>query len=282
MRIGLHSYSRREAFKHLGYDVFTFLDEAAAWGFESVELTTGGAGSPPTDIGSDDPRHLERVCTHARQRGIQVHCLSTYNDFAFVKNEAWRQDNIAYIRHWIELASQCGVPNLRLLSGYWSGDRAHADLEQLVMAAIRDCCNLAERAGVNLAFENHSSIFLYAGDILRLIGAVNSPRLTTCPDPTNGFSSAGDNAAELERLYANLEQLAPKATNAHIKIFGAANGELAGYDIGRIVRIFTAAGYDGPLHFELAEATADPGLLLQARDILRAALERQSLAEEIR
>lgn len=282
MRIGLHSYSRREAFKSSNYDVFSFLNEAAAWGFESVELTTGGAGSPPTDIGGDDPRHLKRVCAHAQQLGLRVHCFSTYNDFAFVKNEAWRQDNIAYIRHWIELARQCGVPNLRLLSGYWSSDREHTELEQLVIAAIRDCCDPAERAGVNLAFENHSTIFLYAGDIMRLIGAVNSPRLTTCPDPTNGFSSAGDNAAELERLYANLEQLAPKATNAHLKIFGAANGGLAGYDIDRIVRIFTAAGYDGPLHFELGEATADPGVLLQARDILQAALERSRLAGGIR
>ncbi|MCZ7649465.1 MAG: sugar phosphate isomerase/epimerase [Planctomycetota bacterium] len=278
MRLGLHSFSRREAFKRPGYDVFAFLDEAAAWGFESVELMTGGAGKPPTDIGGDSPEHLRRVAAYAAERGLRVHCFSTYNDFAFVRNEAWRQDNLRYIQDWIRRAAACGVPNLRFLSGYWSQDREHGELERLVVEGARACCAVAEREGVNLAFENHSTIFLYAEDVERFLRAVDSPRLTTCPDPTNGFQIGAAPAAELERMYANLERLAPKATNAHLKIFGLEGGALAGYDLERILRIFAAAGYDGPLHFELVQADADPKLLRQAREIAAAALERLGVA----
>lgn len=282
MRAGLHSFSRREAFKNPEYNVFRFLDEAHAWGFSSVEIITGGAGGKPSDIGSDDPAHLENVCSYARDRGITVHCFSTYNDFAFVKNEAWRLQNIAYIKQWTRLAARFGVPNLRLLSGYWSEGRTHADLEALVVDATRECCALAEAEGVNLAFENHSTIFLYANDIQRLMTEVSSPRLTASPDPTNGFPAGKNDPSELERMYANLTALAPKATNAHLKIFGAENGALAGYDLDRIVRIFANAGYDGPMHFELVQADADPRILVQAREIFEAALERMQAAGGVR
>ncbi|MCW8132451.1 MAG: sugar phosphate isomerase/epimerase [Planctomycetota bacterium] len=282
MKTGLHSFSRREAFKNPDYNVFRFLDEAHAWGFTSVEIMTGAAGGKPADIGGDDPAHLEKVCAYARERGIAVHCFSTYNDFAFVKNEAWRLENIKYVQQWTRLAGRCGVPNLRLLSGYWSEGRSHEELESLVIEATRTCCAVAEREGVNLSFENHSTIFLYAADIQRLMDAVASPRLTACPDPTNGFPAGKDAPAELERMYANLEALAPKATNAHLKIFGVEDGALAAYDFGRIARIFAAAGYDGPLHFELVQADADPRVLAQAREIVEAALERARLAGGVR
>ncbi|GMV80725.1 MAG: hypothetical protein AMXMBFR7_19090 [Planctomycetota bacterium] len=278
MRIGLHSFSRREAFKNPGYDVFAFLDEAGAWGFESVEIMTGAAGKPPADIGGDSPEHLKRVCAYAAERGAAVHCFSTYNDFAFVGNEAWRQENVRYIRDWIRKAAGCGVPNLRLLSGYWAKDRAHEELERLVIDEVRGCCELAEREGVNLAFENHSTIFLYAEDIERLLRAVESPRLTTCPDPTNGFAIAEGKAGELERMYANLERLAPKATNAHLKVFGIEGGTLSGFDLERVLRTFAEADYTGPLHLELVTADADPRVLGQAREIVSAALERMGAA----
>jgi len=285
MRIGLHSYSCRHAFKKPGYSVFNFLDDAVNWGFESVEIVTGGAGSPPSDIGGDDPAHLKKVCAYARERNIEVHCFATYNDFAFIKNENWRQDNIAYIQHWIRLAAACGVPNLRFLSGYYSDGRTNEELEKLVIDATKICCELAEREGVNLAFENHSSIFPYANDIARLMSLVNSPRLTTCPDPTNGFSIGRGKTDDLERMYANLALLAPKASDAHLKIFGVEDGSLVGYDIDRIIAIFAEAGYDGPLHLELVDAEADPEILIRARQVIKASIERieqGSAAGEIR
>jgi sugar phosphate isomerase/epimerase len=272
MRIGLHSYSRRFAFeKQPGYDVFAFLAEASAWGFSSVEIMTGQAGGAPTHVGDDSDAHLDRVCESARAQGLELSCWSTYNDFAFVKNERWRQQNIEYVETWIAKAARTGVPNLRLLTGYHLEGEDRGRLEDLVIAATKRCCELAERHGVNLALENHSTVFLYADEIERLRAAVGSPRLTLCPDPTNGFQVT-EQPEQLEAMYGNLAKLLPHATNAHLKVFGIERDGLSGFELGRVIGLFARAGYEGAIQLELVDAEAEPGILRAARERVERAI----------
>ncbi|MFW5844825.1 MAG: sugar phosphate isomerase/epimerase family protein [Planctomycetota bacterium] len=272
--IGLHSYSRRTAFaQEDGYGIHRFLDEAAAWGFQACEIITGKAGEVSPHIGSEEPGHLQAICTAAAERGLPVACWSTYNDFAFTPNETWRQDNITYIERWIDLAAATGVPNLRFLTGYRVQGQADATLEELVVAATRRCARAAEAAGVNLALENHNTLFLYAADIARLRSLVDSSRLTTCPDPSNGFPvlKEGFDPQLLEDMYANLAALAPLATNAHLKVADAA---LRPFDPERLIRILREAGFTGAIQFEaVGAAVTDPAILPAARQRLQAAID---------
>jgi len=277
MHVGLHSYSRRQAFAQPGYDVFTFLDEAAAWGFRAVEVMTGKAGGCE-HIASDDVPYLRRVAAHAVARELRLACWSTYNDFSITSAEPWRLDNIRYIQDWIVKAAATNVPNLRFLTGYIPAGEDPARLERLVEAATRACCVLAERHGVNLALENHSAVFPYAADILRLRAAVGSPRLTTCPDPSNGFPVQQPQADTLTRMYANLALLAPHASNAHLKVFGVEGQGLACFDVDRVIGILGAAGFTGSIQLELPDASAPTDLLRRARDVVDAAIRRAGAA----
>jgi len=258
MFTALHTWSFRERFKNTpGFKLEQAIDQAAAWGFHGLEVMAGKAGSPrPDDLESDDPAYLRRIVARARQAGVPLLSYSTYNDFAFVKNEEWRLANIAYIKKWLQLAGDTGVPNIRLLTGYLDQETPPARLEELTRNAIKECVPYAEKAGVNMALENHSSVFMSAEAILQLIQDVGSPRLTTCPDPSNWtdksfFTAAGSPAAR-ELVFKSAAALIPRATQSHLKIAGLRDGKLLGWDddLERLIRSYHQAGYQGAIAFE--------------------------------
>ena len=267
MKPGLHSWSRREAFKNDDqYDAYRFIDEAADWGFEHVELMTGKAPDNLAHIPSEDIGELEQLMSYASNKGVTIDCWSTYNDFSFTPNEEWRIQNIEYIEKWIIIAKQTGVPNLRFLTGYIPEGEDVAALEQMVIDGTKRCVALAEEHGVNLALENHNALFMYADDIKRFFEMFKSDRLTTCPDPSNGFNSIfkdGPDDETMEKLYANAEALIPMATNAHLKVQDA---QFSPFDLERLLGMYQAHGFTSTVQFEMIGDNLDkPEILGEAR-----------------
>jgi sugar phosphate isomerase/epimerase len=256
MKIGVHTWSFRDVFKNNpAFTVFDCLDAAADMGFAGIEIMTGKANMPPDHIGGETHEHLEKVVAHAQRRGISITCLATYNDFAYVQDEAWRRANIDYIQRWLTLAGRIGVPNIRMLTGYYNDHAPRERLEELTRDGIRACVPFAEAAGVNMAIENHNSIFFSAAEIVGLIEESGSPRLTACPDPSNwgGRVFFDGDAAARATVLRELEILAPYATQAHLKICGInPDGSLPGFDadLDRVISIYRQAGYDGMIVFE--------------------------------
>ena len=258
----MHSYSFRACFeKQPGFTIERALEMTAEMGFTGIEIMTGVAGKLE-HIGTDTLDGLTRLGKRAKELGVRIHCYSTYNDFAFVKNDTWRQQNVEYIQKWLKLAGDTGVPNIRMLTGYYAQGEDRSRLDKLVVEGIRRCVPVAEACGVNMAIENHSSVFEYGKEIMELIQQVGSTRLTTCPDPSNGFKGffqADCPQSEREAVYANLRLMAPKATNSHLKIKGIGAGDtLTAWDLDRLLGIYQAAGYNGPITFE---SIAEPDLL---------------------
>jgi len=285
MKLSLHSWSYRGVFAgNPSFTVFDFIDAAAELGFSGVEIMTGKANCPPEHIGGDARAHLQKVRAHADRRGIVIDCLSTYNDFAYVKDEAWRLANIAYIKQWLALAGEIGVSNIRMLTGYYNDLAPREQLEQLTRDGIRECIPHAEAAGVNMAIENHNSIFFTAAEIIDLIRACGSPRLTACPDASNwggkGFFS-GDPAAHAT-VCEQARLLAPFATHAHLKVKGVTpDGSLIGWNgtLDKLLACYHAAGYRGAMAFE---CVADGDLiapLAPARALVAAALARAGMLD---
>lgn len=285
MKLSLHSWSYRSVFANNPlFTVFDFIDAAAELGFTGVEIMTGKANCPVEHIGGDSLAHLEKVRAHADRRGIAIDCLSTYNDFAYVKDEAWRLANIAYIKQWLALAGAIGVPNIRMLTGYYNDLAPREELERLTREGILECLPHAEAAGVNMAIENHNSIFFTAADIIALIRVCGSARLTACPDASNWGGKeffSGDPAAHAT-VCEEARLLAPFATHAHFKIKGVnPDGTLMGWQgtLDTLIAIYGAAGYRGALAFE---CIADGDLLAPlapARACVAAALARAGLLD---
>jgi sugar phosphate isomerase/epimerase len=278
----MHSWSFRNRFKQdPSFDARRMLDETARMGLTSIEVMSGKAGSEGGDFGTADIGRLKEIKTYADQAGVTIHCLSTYNDFAFVTDEQWRLENIAYIKDWLRIAADMQVPNIRMLTGYYIEGQDPARLEQLTLEGIGQCVPVAEECGVNMAVENHNSIFFTAEAMLELMRQVGSDRLTACPDPSNWGGKAffeGDPEAKAKVL-ANLRAIADKATNSHMKIKGIdAEGKIIGFgdDLDTVIEIYRDAGYDGPIHFEAVGKAEDDLLapLSDAARLVREAIDR--------
>ncbi|MFO8008618.1 MAG: sugar phosphate isomerase/epimerase family protein [Candidatus Brocadiia bacterium] len=281
MEPALHSWSFRNRFQEDDdFDIFRALDLTAEMGFGGIEIMSGKAGGPPGDFASDDMDYLHGVMEHAREVGVRVLSLATYNDFAYVRDEDWRRANIEYVKEWLRIAGELGVPNIRMLTGYYIEGEPRERLEELTLAGIRRCAPVAEEAGVNMALENHNSIFFSADQILWLIEQVGSERLTTCPDPSNwcrGFLTGEAAEGEREVVFQSAAKVAPLATQSHLKVCGVTDdGRLVGWedDLERLIRTYRDAGYDGALAFE---SVAEGDLLAplpQARRVVQDAIDR--------
>jgi sugar phosphate isomerase/epimerase len=253
----IQSWSFREVTKKdPTYKVEKMIDETARLGFGALEVMSGKAKMPPDDFASDDIPYLKTVMRRAADAGLKINCLATYNDFAYVKDETWRLANIAYIKQWLQIAADLGVPNIRMLTGYYAEGEDRARLETLTRAGIRECIPVAERCGVNMAVENHNSIFFTADDMMALIDEMQTARLTTCPDPSNwsrGFLTNEDTPEDHEKVFASAAKVAPRMTDAHIKFRGFdADGNLMGFgkDLKRLLRTYRDVGYRGQVAIE--------------------------------
>jgi sugar phosphate isomerase/epimerase len=278
----MHSWSFRNRFKQdPSFDVYRMLDATAEMGLTSIEVMSGKAGSEGGDFGTADVGRLKEIKKYADEAGVTIHCLSTYNDFAFVTDEQWRRENIAYIKDWLRIAADMQVPNIRMLTGYYIEGQDPARLEQLTLEGIGQCAPVAEQCGVNMSVENHNSIFFTAEAMLELMRQVGSDRLTACPDPSNWGGKAffeGDGEAKAKVL-ENLRAIAHKATNSHMKIKGIDEaGKIIGFgdDLDTVIEIYRDAGYDGPIHFEAVGKAEDDLLapLGEAARLVREAIDR--------
>ncbi len=291
MRAAVHSWSFQKRFHDdPSFSIQDFIAIVADMGFTGVELLTGKAGGDTGHLRTDEPKEVAAIVRFAESRGVRVDSFSTYNDFAFVPNEEWRLANIAYVKRWLALAGDCGVPNIRMLTGYYVRGESQVRLQRLTLDGIRECAPHAERAKVNMALENHSSLFLEAEDILWLMAEVGSPRLTACTDPTNwsnAFLQGTADAKERELVFRGASLLAPRMTQSHLKVFGILDrdGEagaeaLHGFGadgLARLLGIYRGGGYDGALAFEHVGAGDPLAELPRAKRILERAIAAATL-----
>ncbi len=277
MYVAVHSWSFRDRFKQdSAFDVFQAMDVAAGMGFKGMEIMTGKANMPPADIGTETVEGLRKVLRHADKCGLRIHSYASYNDFSYVADETWRLANIEYVKQWLRLAGETGVPNIRMLTGYLVEGEDPERLADLVLEGIAECIPVAEEAGVNMAIENHNSIFMKGEEIVGLIKRFGSKRLTACPDPSNGFRNFFKPDAtpeDQEAVYRNLEVMAPYATASHLKIRGLnPDGSPVAWDLKRLVGIYREAGYDGSITFESVAEGDLLAPLAQAREAVEKAI----------
>ncbi len=279
----MHSWSFRNKFKEdPDYTIEKAIDETARMGFEGIEIMAGKAGGDTGDFASDDMAYLKGVMRHASNAGVKVLCMSTYNDFAYITDEDWRLENIKYIKQWLKITSDLDVENIRMLTGYYIEGEDRKHLEDLTRAGIEECIPVAENCGVNMAIENHNSIFFQAEDMVALIKELGSKRLTACPDPSNGVKGFLTNEAEgkdKERPYETARILAPYATQSHIKFKGFDDDGFPlgwGDQLPKLFSIYKQGGYDGAV---AVESVCDGDLIepmAKLQEIMRDAMEQSA------
>jgi len=129
------------------------------------------------------------------------------------------------------------------------------------ITALEEITPLAESCGIPLVIENHWGISSRPQNILRVLDAINSPWLGTCPDFGN-FPRDVD-------VYEGLALLAPKALHAQAKSTSFhAGGEEKSIDYKRALRIFRESGYDDTFTVEYQGLGDDLNGCLRTRELI--------------
>ena len=269
IRVAVSTYSYWH-FEPVKYPIEKVIDDAAAMGFDGVEILH-------RQMESETPAYVSGLRRAAFQRGLDLVMLSIHQDFVS-PDAAERKKDIDHTVHCIQLASDLGIPAIRLNSGRWNTIKSFDDLMKVkgeeppiagytdddafkwCIDSIEACLPAAEKAGVMLCLENHWGLTTKPENLLRIYKAIKSPWLGINLD-TGNFASDP---------YAGLELLAPHAVIVQAKTYyGGGVWYSLDLDYTRIASILRKAGFRGYVSLEMegkeTAATAVPKSLAVLR-----------------
>jgi sugar phosphate isomerase/epimerase len=257
IRLGVSTYSYWH-FRTEKFPVEKVIDEAARLGFDGVEILH-------RQMAEESTAYLNKLKRAAFLHGLDLIMLSIHQDFVS-PDAAEREKHIAHTKRCLELASQMGIPCIRLNSGRWKTIRSFDDLMKAkgiepplpgykkedaikwVVDCIEQCLPAAEKAGVMLALENHWGLTTYPDDLLAIYKSIESPWLGVNLD-TGNF--VGD-------PYSQFEKLAPYAKIVQAKTYyGGGEWYTLELDYPRMARILRQTNFTGYVSLEM-EGKEDP------------------------
>lgn len=191
------------------------------------------------------PSYLMAIKEQTFRLGLDISGTAIGNDFCKPAGEEWDKQ-IKLTREWIDHSATMGAPVIRIFAGNVpKGDTEAAAFERCV-AGINKSLEYAAEKGVFLALENHGGITGTAEQLLKIVKAVS-------PSPWFGVNLDGGNFRS-ENVYAELEQIAPYAINAQVKVSVTPNGKKEPADLSRVIEILRKANYRGYVVLEYEEA----------------------------
>jgi sugar phosphate isomerase/epimerase len=270
-RFAVSTYS----YWHFGkekYPIERVIDQAAELGFEGVEILH-------RQMQDETPAYLYRLKQAAFKAGLALPMLSIHQDFVYPKAEE-RTKHIEHTKRCVELASQLGIPAVRLNSGRWKTIRSFNELMKVrgneppiegyttedafrwCVESIRACLDKCQQEGVMLALENHWGLTTSPDLLLRIWREVNSPWLGINMD-TGNFA---------DDPYAGIEKLAPHASIVQAKTYyGGGEWYTLDLDYKRIAGILRKNGFRGWISLEMEGKEAPQTAVAKSIAMLRAA-----------
>lgn len=261
LKLALAAYSFRDRLARRGerpprWTFFDFIEQAAAWGTDGVELTEYYFENPIT------PEYLMRLKRAAYLAGQTITGTPIGNRFTHPPGEA-REREIARAREWIDTSAELGSPCVRVFAGSAPRGLAESEARRNVVECLEQAGEHAARRGVFLALENHGGVVATAEGLLEVVRAVRSPWVGVNLD-TGNFRTADP--------YTDLAKVAPYAVAVQYKVEIAPHGRKQPADPERVAKILRGASYRGfvALEYEAAEdpLTAVPRHLDALRKVL--------------
>ncbi len=217
-----------------------FLELAAAWGIDGVELTS-------YYFDSEDKPYLHSLKAKAFKLGLDISGTAVGNNFCFAPGKE-RDEQIAMVKRWIDNSVILGSPCMRIFAGgRSSNEEERARAFTWVTDCIKTCCDHAGERGVFLALENHGHLTETAADVLKILDTVRHEWLGLNLD-TGNFPPD---------VYKQIEMCAPRTLTSHVKVSVQTGGEKKNRDpadYARIVRTLRNANYRGFISLEYEDA----------------------------
>jgi sugar phosphate isomerase/epimerase len=253
LKLGVCTYSYWH-FRDPKVSVETVIEKAADLGVAGVDLLHRQMDIPEREpLTAAHRAYLAKLKRLAFRNGVELVALSIHQNFV-QSDPAERQTQIEHTHKCLEIASDLGIPCIRLNSGRWNTIKDFDDLMKArgiepilpghteddgfnwCIECIEKCIPKAEQCGVVMALENHWGLSRTPEGQLRLINAVPSPWLGALMD-TGNF---------MEDPYDKLKQIAPKTVYVQAKTYyGGGEWYTLDLDYKRIAKILSDAGYTG-------------------------------------
>lgn len=253
IKLGVCTYSYWH-FRDPKVPIETVIEKAAEFGVDGVDVLHRQMDIPEKEpLTAEHRTYLHKLKRHAFRNGIELVCLSIHQNFV-QQDPAERQKHVEHTHKCLEIASELGIPCIRLNSGRWNTIKDFDDLMKArgvepilpgcteddgfkwCIESIEKCIPKAEQCGVVMALENHWGLSRTPEGQLRLINAVPSPWLGALMD-TGNF---------MEDPYDKLKQIAPKTVYVQAKTYyGGGEWYTLDLDYNRIAKILHDADYTG-------------------------------------
>lgn len=237
-----------------GIDLFDLVDFCAKNnidGFDPTGYFFPGFPAAPADS------YLYDLKRHAFESGVGISGTGARNNFT-TADKAQRAADVKIVKDWVICASKLGAPVLRVFADTqmraktWKDVAGGATREQVrdwMAADLRECTDFGKEHGVIIGVQNHGDFLRTAGDLIELVGLVDSPWCGVIVD--TGYFRSDD-------PYKDMEKAAPYAVNWQVKqsAFGAESD--VKIDLKRLLRIVRASNYSGYLPIETLSVPGKP------------------------
>ncbi len=180
--------------------LFEFIDLAAELPLDAVELTS-------YYFAETSDAYIEKLKAHAAKKKLAISGVPVGNNFCR-RDEAKYKDEVKLVKDWTERAAKLGAQTVRIFAGTQEKGDTLEEAQKRVVAALEECCPLAEKLGVMLALENHGGITDTPEHLLDLVKPVKSKALGVNID-TGNFHTADP--------YADIAKIAPYGVVAQVK-----------------------------------------------------------------
>jgi sugar phosphate isomerase/epimerase len=243
IKLSMAAYSFRQYLtaKENPMTLFDFIDLCADLRLDGTELTCYYFPKDPT------PDYFAQIKRHAFLQGLDISGTAVSNHFAVPPGKE-RDDQIAYVKKWVDYAAQMGAGSIRVYSGSIPKGGTLEEAQKWCVECFEETCDYAGQKGIFLALENHGGISVNADLLLALVEKVKSPWFGLLMD-TGNFSTKDP--------YQEMERVAPYAVTVQCKTELSVGGKREAMDYDRVVSILRAAKYSGYVALEY-EAKEDP------------------------
>lgn len=272
VRIGVSTYSFWQ-FREQRVEIEDCIDQAARMGFDGVEILQ-------VQMKEESNSYLQQLKKRAFSLGLDLCGFSTHQGFVS-PDKAVRKLNIDKTLHSIELAYRLGIPTIRVNTGRWGTTKSFDELMankgieprlegytddqgfEWVIDSLERCLAKAEECGVVLGLENHWGLGRNADGVMRIVNAIDSPWLQVTLD-TGNF---------LERMYEQMETIAPKACLVQAKTyFGGGKWYTLDIDYRKVAAILKANRYQGYVSLEFEGQESPDTAIPKSLELLRKSL----------
>jgi len=257
LKLSLAAYSFRQKLdlKKPTMTLFEFIDLAADLPLDAVELTSYYWAEQTAD-------YAKKLAAHAAKKKRAVSGVPVGNKFT-LKDDEKRKAEVTKTIDWIKLAGEVGAKTVRIFAGELEKGEMLEDAQKRVVASIEACLPAAEKAGVQLALENHGGITATPDQLLALVKPIKSQWLGVNID-TGNFKT--------EDPYSDVAKIAPYGVVCQVKTEVNPGGKKGEADLGKMVKILKDANFHGyvALEYEAAEdaSVAVPKYVKELRKLI--------------